>query len=149
MHYAVEDLCAGLACHWGVWVKPPAFWAIFPEVPPCGGKEPRMTCQFGQDCHCTSVWLTVLRKLIPPNPKPIWECSILRHPGPHLTLTLALTSGNIPQDSSYGVFIAQTLRYARACAMYNDFMLRTHRLRAQIVNQISNTRVSSKNSRDG
>ena len=24
-----------------------------------------MTCQFGQDCHCTSVWLTVLRKLIP------------------------------------------------------------------------------------
>ena len=25
-----------------------------------------MTCQFGQDCHCTSVWLTVLRKLIPP-----------------------------------------------------------------------------------
>ena len=65
MHYAVEDLCAGLACHWGVWVKPPAFWAIFPEVPPCGGKEPRMTCQFGQDCHCTSVWLTVLRKLIP------------------------------------------------------------------------------------
>ena len=31
-------------------------------------------------------------------------------------------SGNIPQDSSYGVFIAQTLRYARACAMYNDFM---------------------------
>ena len=80
MHYAVEDLCAGLACHWGVWIKPPAFWAIFPEVPPCGGKEPRMTCQFGQDCHCTSVWLTVLRKLIPltltlsftliPNPNP-------------------------------------------------------------------------------
>ena len=44
-------------------------------------------------------------------------------------------SGNIPQDSSYGVFIAQTLRYARACAMYNDFMLRAHRLRAQLVNQ--------------
>ena len=40
MHYAVEDLCAGLTCHWGVWIKPPAFWAIFPEVPPCGGKEP-------------------------------------------------------------------------------------------------------------
>ena len=52
----------------GVWIRPSAFWAIFPEVPPCGGKEPRMTCQFGQDCHCTSVWLTVLRKLIPPNP---------------------------------------------------------------------------------
>ena len=50
----------------GVWIRPSAFWAIFPEVPPCGGKEPRMTCQFGQDCHCTSVWLTVLRKLIPP-----------------------------------------------------------------------------------
>ena len=44
-------------------------------------------------------------------------------------------SGNIPQDASYGVFIAQTLRYARACAMYNDFMFRTQRLRAQLVNQ--------------
>ena len=44
-------------------------------------------------------------------------------------------SGNIPQDASYGVFIAQTLRYARACAMYNDFLSRTHRLRAQLVNQ--------------
>ena len=44
-------------------------------------------------------------------------------------------SGNIPQDASYGVFIAQTLRYARACAMYNDFMSRTHRLRAHLVNQ--------------
>ena len=44
-------------------------------------------------------------------------------------------SGNIPQDASYGVFIAQTLRYARARAMYNDFMPHTHRLRAQLVNQ--------------
>ena len=30
-------------------------------------------------------------------------------------------SGNIPQDGSYGVFIAQTLRYAKACAKYTDF----------------------------
>ena len=66
MRYAVEDLCAGLACHWGVWVKPPAFWAIFPEVPPCGGKEPRMTCQFGQDCHCTSVCVVGCGNASPP-----------------------------------------------------------------------------------
>ena len=31
-------------------------------------------------------------------------------------------SGNIPQDGSYGVFIAQTLRYAKACAKYTNFI---------------------------
>ena len=34
-------------------------------------------------------------------------------------------SGNIPQDGSYGVFIAQTLRYAKACSKYTDFIERT------------------------
>ena len=34
-------------------------------------------------------------------------------------------SGNIPQDGSYGVFIAHTLRYARACSKYTDFIERT------------------------
>ena len=99
MRYAVEDLCAGLACHWGVWVKPPAFWAIFPEVPPCGGKEPRMTCQFGQDRHCTSVWLTVLWNLIPPYPNPDPNPNPNpnpRHPGPHFTPTLTLTARRPP-----------------------------------------------------
>ena len=34
-------------------------------------------------------------------------------------------SGNIPKKSSYGVFIAQLLRYARACVQYTDFIERT------------------------
>ena len=34
-------------------------------------------------------------------------------------------SGNIPQDGPYGVFVAQTLRYAKACAKYTDFITRT------------------------
>ena len=65
-----------------------------------------MTCQFGQDCHCTSVWLTVLRKLIPPKPNPNrnpntikgqrWNdlsFSVQRYlmPPPTLTLTRNLT----------------------------------------------------------
>ena len=33
-------------------------------------------------------------------------------------------SGNIPQDGSCGVFIAQTLRYAKACSKYADFIER-------------------------
>ena len=44
-------------------------------------------------------------------------------------------SGNIPQASSYGVFIAQTLRYARACCKYTDFLERTRTLKAQLVRQ--------------
>ena len=44
-------------------------------------------------------------------------------------------SGNIPNDGSYGVFIAQTLRYMKACSKYRDFMERTQRLMAQLVQQ--------------
>ena len=44
-------------------------------------------------------------------------------------------SGNIPNASSYGVFIAQTLRYARACAKYTDFIARTLILKHQFVKQ--------------
>ena len=44
-------------------------------------------------------------------------------------------SGNIPQDGSYGVFIAQTLRYARACTRYTDFIKRTIILKKQLVRQ--------------
>ena len=44
-------------------------------------------------------------------------------------------SGNIPNASSYGVFIAQTLRYARACAKYTDFIGRTLILKHQLVKQ--------------
>ena len=40
-------------------------------------------------------------------------------------------SGNIPQDASYGVFIAQTLRYARACAMQITCTTRESKFQAQ------------------
>ena len=43
-------------------------------------------------------------------------------------------SGNIPQDGSYGVFIAQTLRYAKACAKYTDFITRTLMFETQLIN---------------
>ena len=44
-------------------------------------------------------------------------------------------SGNIPQDGSYGVFIAQTLRYAKACSKYADFIERALILKKQLVRQ--------------
>ena len=44
-------------------------------------------------------------------------------------------SGNIPHDASYGVFIAQTLRYVKACTKYHDFTARTHRLIEHLTNQ--------------
>lgn len=34
-------------------------------------------------------------------------------------------SGNIPVKSSYGVFIGELVRYARACTYYEDFKERT------------------------
>ena len=47
-------------------------------------------------------------------------------------------SGNIPHDASYGVFIAQTLRYVKACTKYHDFVARTHRLIDHLTNQSFN-----------
>jgi len=44
-------------------------------------------------------------------------------------------SGNILQDGSYGVFIAQTLRYAKASSKYIDFIERTLILKRQLVRQ--------------
>ena len=44
-------------------------------------------------------------------------------------------SGNIPIAASYGVFIAQALRYARACRKYSDFLSRTRTLMNQLVRQ--------------
>ena len=44
-------------------------------------------------------------------------------------------SGNVPHASSYGVFIAQSLRYGKACHKYNDFIERTHTLKNQLVRQ--------------
>ena len=54
-------------------------------------------------------------------------------------------SGNIPNTSSYGVFIAQTLRYARACAKYTDFNMRTLILKDQLVQQHLNENILIKN----
>ena len=34
-------------------------------------------------------------------------------------------TGNIPKKSSYGVFIGEVVRYARACSYFEDFKLRT------------------------
>ena len=48
-------------------------------------------------------------------------------------------SGNIPQDGSYGVFIAQTLRYAKACSKYTDFIARTVTLKKQLITQNFNS----------
>ena len=44
-------------------------------------------------------------------------------------------SGNIPENGSYGVFIAQALRYTRACTQYQDFIQRSNRLIQQLVQQ--------------
>ena len=33
--------------------------------------------------------------------------------------------GNIPNNSSYGVFVGELVRYARACTYYEDFRKRT------------------------
>ena len=54
---------------------------------------------------------------------------------PFKIVNFANLSGNIPQDGSYGVFIAQTLRYAKACSKYTDFIERTLILKRQLVRQ--------------
>ena len=36
--------------------------------------------------------------------------------------------GNIPQSPSYGVYISQLIRYARASTLYDDFLSRSCRL---------------------
>ena len=54
-------------------------------------------------------------------------------------------SGNIPENGSYGVFIAQALRYARACTHYQDFIQRPNRLIHQLVQQnFSQTKIVKK-----
>ena len=48
MHYAVEDLCAGLACHWG------------------GGKETRMTCHSSGRIVTVTVYVSWDAEMLPP-----------------------------------------------------------------------------------
>ena len=41
--------------------------------------------------------------------------------------------GNIPASPSYGVFVSQLIRYARACSFYHDFILRTRQLATKLL----------------
>ena len=67
MRCAVEGLCAGLACHGGVWIKPVAFWAIFPEVPPCAGKESLMACHSSGRIVTVPVYVSWDAEMFPSN----------------------------------------------------------------------------------
>ena len=43
--------------------------------------------------------------------------------------------GNIPQSPSYGVYISQLIRYARASTLYDDFLSRSCRLTSKLMEQ--------------
>ena len=43
--------------------------------------------------------------------------------------------GNIPQSPSYGVYISQLIRYARASTIYDDFLSRSCRLTSKLLRQ--------------
>ena len=47
-----------------------------------------------------------------------------------------ILSGNIPNRSSYGVFIGEAVRYARACTHYDDFLSRIHILVKKLKTQL-------------
>ena len=43
--------------------------------------------------------------------------------------------GNIPQSPSYGVYVSQLIRYARASSLYDDFVSRSSRLTSKLLRQ--------------
>ena len=43
--------------------------------------------------------------------------------------------GNVPQSPSYGVYISQLIRYARASTLYDDFLSRSCRLTSKLMRQ--------------
>ena len=43
--------------------------------------------------------------------------------------------GNIPQSPSYGVYISQLIRFARASTLYDDFLSRSCRLTSKLMRQ--------------
>ena len=43
--------------------------------------------------------------------------------------------GNIPQSPSYGVYVSQLIRYARASTLYDDFVSRSFRLTSKLLGQ--------------
>ena len=48
-------------------------------------------------------------------------------------------TGNIPTMSSYGVFVGELVRYARACTHFDDFMLRCKILTTKLKKQYYTT----------
>ena len=50
-------------------------------------------------------------------------------------------SGNIPLKSSYGVFIGELVRYARACTFFEDFLSRTEILVKKLKKQFFSSRL--------
>ena len=44
-------------------------------------------------------------------------------------------TGNIPLSSSYGVFVGELVRYARACTYYEDFLKRMQALVSKLTRQ--------------
>ena len=91
---------------------------------------------------CEWVGYLFMDSLPPPNPNPnccygeiITSLHEKRDDFPFKIVNFPDLSGNIPQDGSYGVFIAQTLRYAKACAKYTDFITRTLMLKTQLIKQ--------------
>ena len=41
----------------------------------------------------------------------------------------------MPASPAYGVFVSQLIRYARACSLYNDFILRARQLATKLLTQ--------------
>ncbi|KAK3089073.1 hypothetical protein FSP39_000571 [Pinctada imbricata] len=55
---------------------------------------------------------------------------------PHIDRrTSSVTISNIPSSPAYGVFISQSIRYARASTKYTDFVLRARRLSDKLLSQ--------------
>ena len=46
-----------------------------------------------------------------------------------------ILNGNMPKKSSYGVFVGEVVRYARACSYFEDFKLRTLSLVSKLKKQ--------------
>ena len=45
-----------------------------------------------------------------------------------IIVNFPILCGNVPQSPSYGVYISQLIRYARASKLYDDFLSRSCRL---------------------
>ena len=50
-------------------------------------------------------------------------------------LNFPFLCGNIPQSPSYGVYISQLIRYARASTLYDDILSRRCRLPSKLMKQ--------------